>query len=99
MLYVFTENRKNDRSRNTNTGNWREQNLATFWVLNRKKMKYVGILISTLFKNISCEKFVIEKEKKKRALKKSSFSCAAFVSCKFRAVSCYLKFRNKFVRW
>ena len=65
MLYVFTENRKNDRSRNTNTGNWREQNLATFWVLNRKKMKYVGILISTLFKNISCEKFVIEKEKKK----------------------------------
>ena len=27
-------------------------------------MKYVGILISTLFKNISCEKFVIEKEKK-----------------------------------
>ena len=28
-------------------------------------MKYVGILISTLFKNISCEKFVIEKEKKK----------------------------------
>ena len=38
------------------------------------------------------------KKKKKRALKKSSFSCAAFVSCKFRAVSCYLKFRNKFVR-
>ena len=38
------------------------------------------------------------KKKKKRALKKSWFSCAAFVSCKFRAVSCYLKFRNKFVR-
>ena len=26
------------------------------------------------------------------------FSCAAFVSSKFRAVSCYLKFRSKFVR-
>ena len=70
MLYVFTENRKNDRSRNTNTGNWREQNLATFWVLNRKKMKYVGIWISTLFKNISCEKFVIEKKKRKKTKKK-----------------------------
>ena len=38
------------------------------------------------------------KKKKKKALKKCWFSCAAFVSCKFRAVSCYLKFRNKFVR-
>ena len=61
MLYVFTENRKNDRSRNTSTKNWREQNLATFWVLNRRKKRYIGTGISTLFKNILRENFVIEK--------------------------------------
>ena len=40
MWSVYTGNRKSGKKLNTNTGNWQEQNLGTFWESKKRKRRY-----------------------------------------------------------
>ena len=66
MLYVFTENRKNNRSYNTSTRNRQEQNLATFWVLNRGRRGMLEFEFRLYFKTFHVRTLLWKKEQKRK---------------------------------
>ena len=80
MLYVFTENRKNNRSYNTSTRNRQEQNLATFWVLNRGRRGMLEFEFRFYFKTFHVRILLLKKERKRKWNKNEQ---KVLVSCCF----------------